>query len=233
MAAVVGLVRGPGDTYDESRDRERGHHEPLRQLRRPTLNGRETDHDDLERDEANPEVMVGGLVDTKLGDCALWAEACNFFFHDVNDTNTGVHLLELTMASRPYQIVDCYKTLRQCNSTKFNGTLNTSKPGLGKTFEVLIVAATITLAHLSKKHYDEHPEDYLAQGEGVCALGDPFGIMCLCVTGGLTQSIYQRAYRAPQLVVVPASIVDEWGPEGSEKLEATVEFASTAKSSIP
>lgn len=124
--------------------------------------------------------MVGGLVDTKLGDCALWAEACNFFLHDVNDTNTGVHLPGLTMASRPYQMLDCYKTLLQCDSPKFNGTLNASKPGLGKTFEVLIVAATITLAYLSKKHYDEHPGDHLNQGKEVRARASLWHYVLLC-----------------------------------------------------
>lgn len=163
------VSRGCGDTWPPS-------------YQQKYRNGRETDDDEFERDEANPEVRVGGLADTKLGDCALWVEACNFFRHYINDKETGVRLPGLTLAFRPHQIVDCYKTLRQCDSTKFNGTLNASKPSLGKTFEVLMVAATIALAHLSKKHYDEHPEDHLAQGEGVCALGDPFGIMCFCVT---------------------------------------------------
>ncbi|KAH6997295.1 hypothetical protein EDB80DRAFT_688650 [Ilyonectria destructans] len=188
-------------------------------------NGRETAADELYADEADTEVIVGGLGDTELGDdSALWAQACHFFRHNVEDKETGVKLPGLTVASRNYQMVDAYEMLRACDSVKYNGTLNASKPGLGKTFEVLMAAAAIALAHLSREHFKAHPEEHLAEGKGVCALGHPFGITCICIEDGLTRRICQRANRAPQLVVAPAGIVNQWLHEGSRLLEPKVQF---------
>lgn len=126
-------------------------------------------------------------------------------------------------------MLDVYKMLRPCDSTKFNGTLNASKPGLGKTFEVLMTAAVIALAHLSQEHYRQHTQEHDARGTGECALNHPFGIRCYCDPDSLTRQIYQTTSRAPQLALVPAGIVDQWIREGYDKFKPRMVFKSGTK----
>ncbi|KAH8658887.1 hypothetical protein BGZ61DRAFT_486075 [Ilyonectria robusta] len=193
-------------------------------------NDQEALGDEFNEDETNHEVMVGGLGDKELGDdCRLWVEACKFFRHDIADKETGVRLPGLTKPSRNYQMLDAYKMLRVSDSITFNGTLNACKPGLGKTFEVLMTAAVIALAHLSRDHYKSNKDEHNARGPGVCALNHPFGIHCYCDPNSLTRQICQRTTRAPQLVVAPAGIVTQWISEAHDKLEHNVVFKSGNK----
>lgn len=143
-------------------------------------------------------------------DDKLWKEACNFFGHDPNDKDHGVQLPGLRWAARNYQMVDVYKMLQVRRTDKLCGTLNCSKPGLGKTFEVLMAAGVVALAQMSRDHFNQYKSLHGPLGSGTCKLNHRFGVLCYCIEGGLSQRICRSMFRAPQLIVCPAGLVKQW-----------------------
>lgn len=184
------------------------------------------EHVAFSREEAEEEEEVvlmswnTGLSD----DERMWEEACRFFRHDACDTEQGVRLPGLKITTRNYQMVDVYKMLRACFSTEYKGSFNCSKPGLGKTLEVLVAASSVALAYMSKENYQEDPEAHQHEEEGRCALEHPFGIECYCITNSLTRQICKTIHRAPQLVVAPAGIVKQWCKEWAKTMEEQIRF---------
>lgn len=110
---------------------------------------------------------------------------------------------------------DAYKTLSICGSSKFNGSFNCSKPGLGKTIETFIVAGAIALAFILKDESARDKQKKTASGE--CPKGNLQGIECCCVYDSLIRKIYAVLNRALQFVIAPASIVKQWGSPWADR----------------
>ncbi|KPM42106.1 hypothetical protein AK830_g4445 [Neonectria ditissima] len=159
-------------------------------------------------------------------DQALWPEACRFFMHDEADTSNGVLLPGFRQRCRNYQMLDAFKMLRPIESTEFMGAFNCSKPGMGKTLEVLLVASAIALARISQDHYHDYrhlhrPTD---DDDGPYPLRNLFGVQCYCVRGSFTRAICAVTRRAPQLVIATPSLVKQWIAERSKWLHGTVQL---------
>lgn len=174
-----------------------------------------------EKDEEE-EVTLMAWNTALSNDETMWEEACRFFRHDPSYTEQGVKLPGLSVTTRNYQMVDSYKMLRACYSSEYNGTFNCSKPGLGKTLEVLVAASAIVLAYMSKEAFQKNPEAHFSEEDGHCPLRHPFGIECYCIRNSLTRQICKTIHRAPQFVVAPAGIVKQWCKEWAKTLESVV-----------
>ncbi|KAH8664954.1 hypothetical protein BGZ61DRAFT_539025 [Ilyonectria robusta] len=157
-------------------------------------------------------------------DQASWKEACRFFLHDEADTGTGVLLPGFQRVCYNYQMLDVFKMLQPCASMQQNGTLNCSKPGMGKTLEALLTAGVIALAHMSEDHYRQNVASHRSMNvdDERCLLDHPFGIMCYCIRDSFTRDICRMTQRAPHFVVTKAGIVQQWINEGSSWLSPVV-----------
>lgn len=176
---------------------------------------------DSEDEVLTAEVPTSGPLSA---DDTLWNEACDFFGHDPYDKDHGVQLPGLRWAARNYQMVDVYKMLQVRRTDKLSGTLNCSKPGLGKTFEVLMAAGAVALAQMSRDHFKQYESLHGPRDSGTCRLNHKFGVQCYCIKGGLSQRICGTMFRAPQLIVCPAGLVKQWVREWEKMFADIVSF---------
>ncbi|KAK7413618.1 hypothetical protein QQX98_007481 [Neonectria punicea] len=97
---------------------------------------------DLTEDPVDDEEEMALWKDATglASDDAFWPRACRFFCHSPSVIETGEQLPGVAMTPTGYQMLDVYKTLPPFTDQERNGVLNCSKPGVGQTFESVMVS---------------------------------------------------------------------------------------------
>ncbi|KAL6407453.1 hypothetical protein AUP68_10285 [Ilyonectria robusta] len=93
--------------------------------------------------------------------------------------------------------------LNPCASMQQNGTLNCSKPGMGKILEVLLTAGIIILTYMSEDYYRQNVASHRSMNvdDERCLLDHPFGIIYYCIRDSFTRDICRMTQRAPHFII--------------------------------
>lgn len=181
----------------------------------------ETAGDSQTEDIAMPDLEFNTAELASNDDEILWKAACTFFLHDVKDTSIGVQLPGFVMPSKHYQMVDVFSMLLTASSDEWRGLFNCLPPGLGKTYETVMVLSTIVLAFACLDDVRANQERHGGL-DGPCALGNPFGIRCLCDPGSFGRTLVSQIPRAPIFITTKNYLCDQWMANLSEYLAPDV-----------
>ncbi|KAI0192005.1 hypothetical protein EV127DRAFT_479988 [Xylaria flabelliformis] len=155
-----------------------------------------------------------------------WKRACEFFRCPVDAENISVPGLLLPLL--PYQAFTIWRAFIQVAEKKIPSFIIGDAPGLGKTGMSLTMAVIFAMLHAKyqevcdERERANRPRSHLAVGQsGQCPSqrAQRPGIICPCVTSGLSYQLVNCIEDFPSLFCVPPILITQWCNEAEKWID--------------